>query len=326
MNKDIVVLIPIYNPNEEITDEFLDKLTKKFANIVFINDGCSEVHDKYMKKLAKKYPVLKHNINLGKGRGLKNGINYILNNYPDAKVLVTADCDGQHSPKDIKKCADTAKKNLDSLVLGVRNFSEEHVPKRSRFGNVITKNVLYSLVGQSVTDTQTGLRAMSLDVARNLIDVEGERYEYETNVLIEAKNKKIKIKEALIDTIYIDDNKTSHFNPIKDSIRVYRLFTSYILFTLFAYIIETIIFAKTYNVNSNFYVIPLFLFLSKVVSCILKMMFNNHVDVNYVMVNYIITAITLSLVPSHVILIKVILDIIIFILSLFFKYIPKKKD
>ena len=91
MNKDIVVLIPVYDPNEEIMDTFLEKLTKKFENIVFINDGCSEKHDKYMKRLAKKYPVVKHNVNLGKGRGLKNGINYILNNYskPEIKHLLT---------------------------------------------------------------------------------------------------------------------------------------------------------------------------------------------------------------------------------------------
>ena len=326
MNKDIVVLIPVYDPNEEIMDTFLEKLIKKFENIVFINDGCSEKHDKYMKKLAKKYPVVKHNVNLGKGRGLKNGINYILNNYPDAKVIVTADCDGQHSVKDIKKCGDVAKKNMDSLVLGVRDFSDKNVPTRSKFGNVITRNVLYSFVGQKVSDTQTGLRAMSLDIAKNLIAVSGERYEYETNVLIETKLKNIPIKEVVIETIYINDNETSHFNPVKDSIRVYRLFASYILFTLLAYIIETVIFAKVYDINSALYVIPLFLLLSKIVSCIIKMIFNNHVNLKYVIINYVISAIILSLVKSHIILIKVIIDIIMFILSLFLIKFSTKKE
>ena len=326
MNKDIVVLIPAYDPNEEIMDTFLGKLTKKFENIVFINDGCSKKHDEYMKRLAKKYPVVKHNVNLGKGRGLKNGINYILNNYPDAKVIVTADCDGQHSVKDIKKCADVGKKNLDSLVLGVRNFSDKKVPARSKFGNVITRNVLYSFVGQNVSDTQTGLRAMSLDIAKELIAVSGERYEYETNVLIETKIKNIPIKEVVIETIYINDNETSHFNPVKDSIRVYRLFASYILFTLLAYIIETVIFSKIYDINSAFYVIPLFLLLSKIVSCIIKMIFNNHVNLKYVIINYVISAIILSLVKSHIILIKVIIDIIMFILSLFLIKFSTKKE
>lgn len=314
MNEDIVVLIPVYDPNEEIMDKFLDKLSKKFKNIVFINDGCNQKHDKYMEKISKKYPTLKHNVNLGKGRGLKNGINYILNNYPDAKVIVTVDCDGQHSVKDIKKCGDMALKNMDSLILGVRDFSE--MPTRSKFGNVITRNVLYSFVGQKISDTQTGLRAMSMDVARKLIDVSGERYEYETNVLIETRTKQIPIKEVFIDTIYINNNETSHFNPVKDSIRVYKLFASYILFTLFAYIIETIIFAKTYNINDAFYIIPLFLLLSKIVSSIIKKIFNNHVNWKYVLVNYLVCVVILSLVKTHVVFIKVIIDIIMFIISL----------
>ncbi len=316
MNENIVVLIPVYDPNEEIMDKFLEKLTKRFKNIVFINDGCSQKHDKYMKKIAKKYPVIKHYVNLGKGRGLKNGINYILNNYPDAKVIVTADCDGQHSVKDIKKCGDMALKNADSLILGVRDFSQKLVPKRSKFGNVITRNVLYSFVGQRVSDTQTGLRAMSMDVAKKLIDVSGERYEYETNVLIETKTKQIPIKEVVIDTIYINDNETSHFNPVKDSIRVYKLFASYILFTLLAYVIETIIFAKTYNINSAFYIIPLFLFLSKIVSSIIKKIFNNHVNLKYVLINYLVSVVILSLISSHVILIKVIVDVVMLVISL----------
>lgn len=317
MNKDVVVLIPVYDPNEKIMQEFLDKLAKSFANIVFINDGCNKKHDKYMNNLAKKYGVIKHNVNLGKGRGLKNGINYILNNYPKAKVIVTADCDGQHSVEDIKKCADVAKKNLDSLILGVRDFSNDLVPTRSKFGNVITRNVLYSFVGAKVSDTQTGLRAMSMDIAKKLIAVAGERYEYETNCLIETKIKNIPIKEVIIETIYINDNETSHFNPVKDSIRVYKLFAPYLLFALFSYIIETIIFAKTYNICKGIYVIPLFLLLSKIVSSIIKIIFNNHINIKYIIINYLVTSIILILIPSNQVLIKVILDIIMFLLNIF---------
>lgn len=317
MNKDIVVLIPVYNPNEKIMDTFLKELTKNFENIVFVNDGCSKKHDKYMNNLAKKYPMIKHCKNLGKGRGLKNGINYIINNYPKAKVIVTADCDGQHSVSDIKKCAEVAKKNLDSLILGVRDFSDKLVPRRSKFGNCITRNVLYSFVGPKISDTQTGLRAMSLEIALELMDVSGERYEYETNVLIETKEKNIPVKEVIIETIYINNNETSHFNPIKDSARVYRLFASYIFVVLLSYIIENFIFFKTYNINSCFYTIPLFLLLSKSVSCIIKIIFNNHVNIKYIMLNYLVCAVILSIVKKHIILLKILIDLIMFIASLF---------
>ena len=105
MNKEIVLLIPIYNPDLDITNEFLKELTKKYSNIVFINDGCDKIFDSFFKELEKNYPVITHYTNLGKGRGIKNGINYILKNYPDSKVIVTADCDGQHAIKDIDKVA-----------------------------------------------------------------------------------------------------------------------------------------------------------------------------------------------------------------------------
>lgn len=315
MNEDIVVLIPVYDPNEEIMDKFIKKLSKSFKNIVFVNDGSGKHHDKFMNSIEKKYPMIKHYINFGKGRGLKNGINYILNNYPASSVIVTADCDGQHSVKDIKKVGLAALKNQDSLVLGVRDFSEDSVPTRSRFGNIITKNVLYSFVGSKVSDTQTGLRAASYSVAKNFLATDGERYEYETNVLIEAKEKNIPICEVVIDTIYINENETSHFNPIKDSVRIYKLFASFILVVFISYLVETIIFIKGISISSNIFIVPLFIFLAKFVSCIIKLLFNNHVNLKYIIINYLVTSCILMFVPKKV-MIKVIIDLVMFIISL----------
>ena len=167
---------------------------------------------------------------------------------------------------------------------------------------------------------------MSLDIAKKLIDVDGERYEYETNCLIETKSRNIPIKEVVIETIYINNNETSHFNPVKDSIRVYKLFASYLLFTLLAYIIETVIFAKTFNVNHAIYVMPLFLLFSKIVSSIIKIIFNNHINYKYIIVNYIISALILSFISSKVVLIKILIDIIMFILSLFLIKFKTKKE
>lgn len=318
MNKKVVVLVPCYNPNEKIMEKFLDELTKNFENIVFINDGCSKKHDKFFEKIAKDYPVLKHHINFGKGRGLKTGINYILNEYKKSSVIVTADCDGQHSVNDIKKCADAALKNPDDLILGVRNFHEKGVPVKSKFGNIITRNVLYNFVGVGVSDTQTGLRAMSYGVAIKLLGLPGERYEYETNVLIATKYENIDIKEVEIDTIYINNNATSHFNPFKDSVKVYKIFLYYILVTFMAYLVESFIFYKTFDINCKFWVLPLLLFFSKIVSTFIILMFNNFINLKYTIINYIGEVIILSLVSSHRFIIKLVIDIIMFILCILF--------
>lgn len=243
MNKDAVILIPCYNPDEAIMDAFIKELGKTYQNIVFVNDGCSKEHDAYFKKLEKKYPIVKHYKNYGKGRGIKNGLNYILNNYPDCKAIITADCDGQHSVKDITKMYKATLKNQDALILGTRNFDDENVPFKSRYGNKITRNVFKIFVGLTITDTQTGLRGMSRKVAEKTLTISGERYEYETNVLIACKTEDIPIVEVPIETIYIEENRTSHFNPIKDSLMIYKLFIKYIIVALSSFFIDILLFS-----------------------------------------------------------------------------------
>ena len=329
MNKDVVVLIPIYNPDIDITDTFLKKLADSFKNIVFVNDGCDSSFDEFFKKLEKKYPVIKHNVNLGKGRGLKNGINYILNNYPKSKVIVAADCDGQHSINDIKRCSTAALNNQDSLVLGCRNFDEDIVPMKSKLGNKLTRNILDLFVGKEISDTQTGLRAMSFDLARKLIAIPGERYEYETNVLIETKKQNIPVKEVEIDTIYINDNKTSHFNPIKDSMRIYSFFSKYFVGAFLAYLIELFVISKLFEAPKFFLSIVLYLLVAKIISSIITYIFNRRIDILLVFPSFVFNAILflfLSRFDLNFMLIKIIVDFIILVLVIILNNFATKKE
>lgn len=241
--KDIVVIIPTYDPNDTIMSEFMTKLQKEFKNIIVVNDGCRSEFDDFFKKLGdKKIKVLKNNVNLGKGMALKHAYNYVLNEYPKCKGVISADCDGQHTVEDIKKIAESVLANQDALVIGVRDFNQEIVPKRSKFGNKVTRIVMEELIDLTVTDTQTGLRGMSYELIKTFIRISGERYEYETNELIECKEKNIPIVEVPIETIYIDGNSESHFNPISDSIKIYKMFSDYFAKLVLKIIINLIIF------------------------------------------------------------------------------------
>lgn len=243
-NKDVVVVIPTLNPNIKIMSSFINELIKEFSNIVVVNDGSRDEYSDFFKDLEKKkIVVLKHHINYGKGRALKNAMNYILNEYSDVKAIVTADSDGQHSVKDIKRIADSTKRHPNAYVLGSRDFKQSNVPFKSRYGNIITRNVFKLFVGLSISDTQTGLRGMSPKVATYFLDTTGERFEYETNTLLECKEKDINIVEETIETIYIDDNSESHFNPVKDSIRIYKLFIKYILSAISSFALDIVLFA-----------------------------------------------------------------------------------
>lgn len=251
--KDIIVVIPTYDPNETIMEEFVKKLQKEFENIIIINDGCRIEYNKFFKKFEdKKITVLRNNVNLGKGMALKHAYNYILNEYPKCKGVVSADCDGQHTVEDVKKCAEYVLKNPDALILGVRDLNQEIVPKKSKFGNKLTKLVMEELLDVYISDTQTGLRGMSYELVKTFIRTTGERYEYETNEIIDCKEKNISIIEVPIETIYIDGNSESHFNMIGDSLKIYSLFTKYFTKIVLVTLLNLIIF----NIILRFVTLP----------------------------------------------------------------------
>lgn len=260
MIDDVCLIIPVYNPDEELFIKFLEQAIHKFSNIIVVNDGSKQECDSIFKRIESHYnqvKMLKHSVNLGKGRALKTAFNCYLNEYPNCVGIVQADCDGQHDIEDVVNCAKALKENQEKLVIGVRDFSSKEVPSRSRFGNNITRVVFKLFIGISIKDTQTGLRAIGNDLLRKFLSTNGERYEYETNMLIECKEKNVAIQEVPIKTIYIDKNQTSKFNPVKDSLAIYKLFGKYIFSSISAFAIDIILFnifvklINQSNVDSN---------------------------------------------------------------------------
>ncbi|MFA5161741.1 MAG: hypothetical protein WC421_05805 [Elusimicrobiales bacterium] len=156
---------------------------------------------------------------LRKGRALKTGFDYFLANFGGVPGIVTADADGQHRPEDILRIANAMGKNPGCLVLGTRAFSG-YVPLRSLLGNIISR-FLFGLAGVKVSDTQTGLRGIPADEIPGLLRLGGERYEFETAMLFSLKCRGVRFVEENIATVYADNNNSSHFNPLKDSMKVY---------------------------------------------------------------------------------------------------------
>ena len=332
--EDIVVLIPAYKPNIDIMRTFINELLKKFKNVVIVNDGSGEEFDPFFAELESlNIKILKHEVNKGKGKALKTGFEYIINNYPNAIGSITADCDGQHTVADMEKCANALRNNPDALVIGCRNFSEPQTPLRSKFGNNFTKFVFIVFVGIHISDTQSGLRAFSQELMNKFLSTAGDRYEYETNMLIECKNSNIRIQEVPIETIYIDENKESHFNPIKDSIIIYKLFLKYAIAALSSFAIDMILFCIF--TNFAFKNLEQNIMISTIVARILSSTYNfltnsklvfkksNKISIiKYiilVLVQMLISGITVSFLSEHLTMnvpvIKLIVDTIIFIVN-----------
>ncbi len=215
-----VALIPAYEPDELLIN-LLKELAAAGIKAVVVNDGSNEQYSEVFRQAAKFATVLGYEQNRGKGYALKFGLNYINEHIQGRYVIVTLDADGQHTVEDAERVCAVAQQKPGSLVLGSRK-QNGNSPLRSRLGNFITRKVYSLSTGRTISDTQTGLRAFDAQLLPFLLQVPGERYEYEMNVLLAAVREEINIEEVTIQTIYLDDNRRSHFSAVRDSWRVYK--------------------------------------------------------------------------------------------------------
>lgn len=228
-----IVIIPAFNPDEKLI-HVVEKLKELKLQVVVVNDGSRTIFNSIFEILEdrKLCDVLEHRKNKGKGAALKTGIQYAALNYPESSGFVTADADGQHSPEDILKIADTLEENPDSFVLGTRDFSQKGVPLKSFLGNRITSFVYLLSTGKRCADTQTGLRGIPQKYKRLCLSVPGDKYEYEMNFLLEMGGNDVPFINVPIETIYLENNSSSHFNPIKDSALIYLNILKYSISSL----------------------------------------------------------------------------------------------
>lgn len=244
LNKKVPIIIPAYEPDEKMVALVENLKSAGFTEIIVVDDGSQgEGYQELFRKVQSLgCVVLHHAVNQGKGRALKTAFNYCLYFYLDAAGCVTIDSDGQHTVKDMTACMEKLMASPNSLVLGVRDFNQEGIPARSVFGNKTTSRVMKLLTGLSISDTQTGLRAIPASFMKELLFEKGERFEFETNMLLATKDSGREIVEVPIETIYLEENKSSHFNPILDSIKIYTIFLKFIITSLSSSVVDIILF------------------------------------------------------------------------------------
>ncbi len=239
-NMKVTAVVPSLNPDEKFLKVVQGLVESGFDSIILVDDGSREENKVWFER-AMEYPqctLLVHEVNKGKGRALKTAMAHFLSLDNDHVGIVTLDGDGQHAMPDVVNCAKALEENTDSLVLGVRNFSGDDVPARSRMGNNITAGVFRVLCGIPITDTQTGLRGISRAFCEYLLDVKGERFEFETNMLLETRRADMKIHEVPIQTVYLEENKSSHFRPFHDSVAIYWLIVKYLSSSILSFVID----------------------------------------------------------------------------------------
>jgi len=229
--KETAIVLPSLDPDKKFSGVVRELIESGFENIVIVDDGSDSEHQKWFEEAAQysRCRVLHHGVNKGKGRALKTAFEYVINNLPDVKGVVTIDGDGQHLTKDIIACGDRMLREKDNVVLGCRDFDAPNVPPRSVAGNKSTNRMFKILCGIKISDTQTGLRAIPAKYLKAFCGIEGERFEYETNMLLQMKRMGIAFSEQQIETVYDQEDYSSHYNAFKDSARIGKIILKFLL-------------------------------------------------------------------------------------------------
>lgn len=189
-------------------------------------------------------------MNQGKGQAIKTGLNHAALSFPSSVGVVTADADGQHIPNDILKVCSELSRNPEKLYLGVRKFGKE-VPWRSRVGNLLTRRVFSFFIGITIEDTQTGLRGLPMKTVPMLLRLKTGGYEYELDMLITACQQRVNIEQIPIATVYEDQNRDSHFNPLLDSLRIYFVFLRFAFASLITAGLDMVFFMVMYYLSGS---------------------------------------------------------------------------
>jgi putative flippase GtrA len=248
----VPIIIPVYKPGHTLPSLVKRLISLTLDPIIIVDDGSGSDFAIYFEEAAQsdRVHLVRHAVNLGKGAALRTGMNFALVNFPGSTGVVTADADGQHAAEDISRVAKRLLGSRGALVMGVRTFASD-VPLRSRIGNNLTCLLMRLLIGQRLADTQTGLRGVPVSLIHHLLRLQSLRYEFELDMLIACKHQGTMIVEEPIRTIYLQNNKSSHFDPIFDSMRIYFLLFRFSILALLTATLDNIVFAAVFKATKD---------------------------------------------------------------------------
>ena len=214
-----IVIIPSYNEARTI-GKIVKDIVKIGLNVLVVDDGSVDHTER--EALDNGALVIRHTGNLGKGVSVREGIEYVLEkmNY---EWLIMMDGDGQHDPADIPAFMAATRKEAD-IVIGNRMLQTKTMPPARYWTNKFTSWVLSKLCGQSIPDSQCGYRLIRIDALRSL-KLTSDKYDIESEIIIEAAEDNRKIKSVPIRTIYGEEISSIH--PVHDTIRFFQLVKKY---------------------------------------------------------------------------------------------------
>jgi hypothetical protein len=223
-DQEVCCVIPCYNV-ASFCGAVVREALLYAGHIVAVNDGSTDATAQVLHAIAAEHPaqvtVLSSDHNCGKGVALLAAFRHALATLP-CTVFVTLDGDRQHRPADIPPLVHVCRAEQAALVIGARGRLAA-MPWRSRLGNRLTGSLLHWRYPGAPLDTQSGLRALTRGFVEEVVRfIPGQRYETELQMLLLALEQRQRIGSLPIPTTYLNHNRSSHFRPLADSLRVWR--------------------------------------------------------------------------------------------------------
>jgi glycosyltransferase involved in cell wall biosynthesis len=209
-----LAIIPALNA-ERTLPKVLDEARRQIEPVVVIDDGSSDRTGDVAR--AGGAVVLRHERNRGKGAALKTGFAWALQNGYDG--VVTLDADGQHLPSEIPKFLREREIGGADLIIGGRAHLFQHMLPRRRNANRFSAWCISKCAGVPIPDSQSGFRYYSADLIRAM-KLRADGFDMESEVIVRAGRRHFRIVTIPIELGFVDGIATSHYKPLKDTLRI----------------------------------------------------------------------------------------------------------
>lgn len=210
------VVIPTYN-NAKTIEGVIQSTLEYCDDVIVVNDGCTDG----TKEIIEKYPqliVVTHEVNQGKGMGLRNGFKKAVDSGFD--YVISIDSDGQHYPSDFIIFLNKIEEKPGSLIIGARNMTVENVPAKSTFGNKFSNFWFWAETGIKLPDTQSGYRLYPVQRLKK-IWLFTTKFELEIEVIVKAAWRGIPVIPVPVSVYYApQEERVTHFKASRDTTRI----------------------------------------------------------------------------------------------------------
>jgi glycosyltransferase involved in cell wall biosynthesis len=213
-------VIPAFQDEKHIGD-IVRRTRKQLVHVLVVDDGSSDQTGQRARDAGAE--VIVHDQNRGKGDAIKTGLEHCFSR--EITWVILLDSDGQHLPEEIDRfLAVAAHATQPTFLIGNRMNNVAGMPVIRRVVNHYMSRQISRVCKQEIPDTQCGFRMLNRELIPQLLGG-GDRFDYDTEVLILVSRKGYRIESVPITTVYTD--QVSKIRPLRDAIRFLKLMWRY---------------------------------------------------------------------------------------------------